>query len=116
MDEEQPPVERQPGRRRRDVGRRLAERGIDEREHRERGERAERERAGRGHVGAHDALDVQPHAGEERERDADVQEEKERVEPVAHLAGVEKVAHEREAEERQPVEPLRGGGEAELRE
>ena len=63
----------------------MSEIGLAEAEHGERGERPQREGAWRVTSAPAHALHVRPHRAEHRERQADVQEDEEREEAVAHL-------------------------------
>jgi hypothetical protein len=54
-------------------------------------------------------LHVDPHDHQQHQRNAQVHEGQQREEAVAHMVGIQEVAHQRAVEDRQPIQPFKAG-------
>jgi hypothetical protein len=115
IDRQVEPVERDHVGRRREVGGRGRDRGLDEREHEKRQRQPDPHRARRRGLRARHALGVDPQQREHAQRQADVQERQQREEAIVDRLGRDEVADQRPVEHRQPVEPFGGRHADELR-
>ncbi len=114
MDRLVDPVGAHERRRVREIGGCIARRGLGEAQQQQRRSQTECDIARRTAARPADPLDVHPHAEQQGERYADVQEDQQREQPVAHGARADEVARQRLAEEGQRVEPLGRRDQAEL--
>ena len=88
---------------------------AQERRGEQHGEGGRHQAARRDRLRLADALHMDPHAGEQRQRQADVQEDEQREQPVAHALRAEEVARHRLGGETGRVEPFRRGERRDLR-
>ncbi len=115
VQEEHEPVDGHSGRHRARIPACLRRHGQREGEGEQEAERTEREPARHHRRRLAETLHVHPHAGEQRERQADVQEHEEGKEAIGDLLRAEEVARHRLDAEPRAVEPLGGGERRELR-